>query len=302
MIAHEPSLFAELRIDPARERRFRSLALAAAALTAAYALATALGAPASLLSLIFNVPMICVAPLAWWAYRSAPADSRRMWLLLAEAATLWFVGSVGWTVEFVRNGERIPTPPTWWDALFAVAMILTLSALLIAMRDAIRLTDAALDTLVVVAPGIAVGAAFIDRQVAHGYSGVSLISLYRPLLAIATLMLIVSAALGASDRMRRSVVLIGLGQVCLTAGHLIYSYLTVRGGELDDRWTDVAWAAGATASSLAASAVILRADPLVSFGRPRDAAGYPPGSRATIVLGFVGLVIAAGVTWAGTVA
>src|SRR3954451_14145878 len=125
MIAHEPSLFAELRIDPDRERRFRSLAFGAAALVAAYAVATALGAPASLLSLIFNVPMLCIAPLAWWAYRSATAESKRMWLLLAEAATLWLVGSIGWTVEFVQNGEHIPTPPTSWDAMFAVAMVLT---------------------------------------------------------------------------------------------------------------------------------------------------------------------------------
>ena len=57
-------------------RCIRSLAFAAAALTVAYGLATALGVPASLLSLIFNLPMVCVAPLAWWAYRSAPAGSR----------------------------------------------------------------------------------------------------------------------------------------------------------------------------------------------------------------------------------
>src|SRR4051812_48501183 len=107
MIAHGGGLLGDVRVTPDRERRFRTVTRISVGLVVVYGLATALGAPASLLSLVFNVPMLMVAPLAWWAWRAAPADSRAMWSLLASAATLWLVGSVGWTVEFVRNDERI---------------------------------------------------------------------------------------------------------------------------------------------------------------------------------------------------
>src|SRR4051794_5091580 len=187
MIADNTRLFADLRLVPERERRFRALSLLAGALWVSYALATALGAPAALLTYVFNVPMLCIVPMAWWTYRRAPADSQPMWFLFSVAASLWPIGAIGWTLQFIDNGERVPAPPTPWDALFALAMLLTLYALVQALRDAVRLTDAALDTLVVVAPGIAVGTALVEHDLARGLSGASLLSLYRPLLAIAIL-------------------------------------------------------------------------------------------------------------------
>ncbi|MEZ5101224.1 MAG: hypothetical protein R3C15_15770 [Thermoleophilia bacterium] len=70
-------------------------------------------------------------------------------------------------------------------------------------------------------------------------------------------MLIASAALSSWEGLRRSVVLLGLGEIGLTAGSLIYSYYAVQGDYVDDRWANVAWSAGALFSILAACVVIL---------------------------------------------
>ena len=87
--------------------------------------------------------------------------------------------------------------------------------------------------------------------------------------------------------MPRSIVLLGLGEIGLTVGSLIYSYAAVQGEFVDDRWANLAWAAGAGFSMLAASVVILGIDRPVrlrrSHRRTRPRGGPAPYSSSTLV-------------------
>jgi len=80
-------------------------------------------------------------------------------------------------------------------------------------------------------------------------------------------------------------VLLGIGQIFLTIGHLIYSYQALGGGTLDDRWCDVSWAAGAVVSVIGGLCVIVRSDPLVAFGAPIVDSAHPRGARTALFVG-----------------
>jgi hypothetical protein len=124
----------------------------------------------------------------------------------------------------------------------------------------VSLRVAALDASVIVAAGVAVGAAFIGRGLEDRVTPATLVTLNRPILGILTLILIASAALGSWEGVPRSIVYLGLGEVGLTVGSLIYSYSAVQGEFADDRWADLAWAVGAGFSMLAGAVIILRID------------------------------------------
>ena len=177
----------------------RRLALAASVgggFVLIYVAATALGAPSALLSHVFNLPMGFAFVTAWWAFLRAPREIRPIWGLLAAASTCWGIGSVGWTIEFEENGRRVPTPPTPWDVPFALALVLTVVAVVIAIRGSIRLGNAALDAVAVVCGTVAVGAAFAERGLGEGFALRTVAALDRPVVGLVTLGLIVSAALG----------------------------------------------------------------------------------------------------------
>ena len=135
----------------------------------------------------------------------------------------------------------------------------------------------------IVAAGVAVGAAFIGRGLEDRVTSGTLVTLNRPLLGIVTLILIASAALGSWEGMPRSIALLGLGEVALTIGSLIYSYSAVQGEFTDDRWADLAWTAGAGVSMLAGCVLILGIDRPVLV-RSRFAPGGESGLRTVLHL------------------
>jgi len=277
---------------PTGERRFHLFALATVVLFTAYVTATVTGAPRDILSLVSDVVVLPVPFVGWWAYARAPEDLRVTFLLCAWAATLWGVGSLIWYGFFLAAGSQVPPSPGVWDICLVAARLLLIGALLSAIRSVVSLRLAALDACVIVAAGVAVGAAFIGPGLEHRVTPATLVTLNRPVLGIVTLILIASAALGSWEGMPRSIALLGLGEVALTIGSLIYSYNAVQGEFVDDRWADLPWAAGAGVSMLAGSVLILGIDRPVLV-RNRVLPGGGSGLRAVrhLTLGAISLTL-----------
>ncbi len=280
---------------PDAKSRFRLLALVLGTSYAAYCLAAVLGAPSSVVSPLFSAFMLPVPGAVWWAYARAPSELRRLILLLAWAASLWLIGSLVWYGYYFAGGSAIPEPPGTWDVFFLLARLLVIAAVVEAMRSVISFRIAALDACVITAATVALGAAFISRGFEQGVSAAALVTLNRPILGIVTLMLLVAAALGSWQGLPLSISLMGLGEVALTAGSMIYSYQAIQGAYVDDRWAGLGWAGGAALSILAASVVILRIDRPVRLSR----AGIPnhaAGSRPVLLVSLAALALTLGVT------
>jgi hypothetical protein len=276
------------------ERRFQLFALATVVLFIAYVAATVAGAPRDTLSLVSAVVVLPVPLVGWWAYARAPENLRVTFLLCAWAATLWLVGSLVWYGFFLAEGSEVPPSPGVWDICFVAARLLLIGAVLAAIRSLVSLRLATLDACVIVAAGVAVGAAFIGRGLEDRVSAGTLVTLNRPVLGIVTLILIAWAALGSWQGMPRSIVLLGLGEVAITIGSLIYSYNAVQGEYVDDRWADLAWAAGAGASMLAGSVLILGIDRPVLLLR-RLVSDDESGLRTVLHLTLVAISLTLGV-------
>jgi len=267
------------RVD--RERAFRWLAIAAAAFCAVLATSVVLGVPDEFTNVVFAVVMAPVPFVAWLTYSRAPPELRRLWLLLASAASLWFVGTAVWYGLYLASGGEVPDPPGPSDAIFAAARLTVIAGILVAMRSMVSFRIAVLDASVVGAVGIAVGGALVDRDLGDGLDTSALVLLNSPLLGTLTLMLIVSAALGSWRGLPLSTALVGAGQALLTIGSMIYSYQSVQNAYVETRWADLPYTAGALVSYVAAAAVLLRVDRPVRIFRP-DIPGHPVGSRVVL--------------------
>jgi hypothetical protein len=187
------------------------------------------------------------------------------------------IGSLIWYGFSLAEGSGVPPSSGVWDICYVAARLLLIGAVLAAIRSLMSLRLAALDACVIVASGVAFGAAFIGRGLEDNVTVRTLVTLNRPVLGIVTLILIASAALGSWEGMPRSIALLGLGEVALTIGSLIYGYSAVQGDFVDDRWADLAWSAGAAISMLAGSVLILDIDrPVLVRSRvvSRDGSGF----------------------------
>lgn len=265
----------------------------------AYLVATLAGAPKDLLSLVFSILMGPVPFVVWWAYRRAPSTFRRPMLLLACAASLWLLGSVVWQVFYVAGGNKVPHSPGLWDGFFLGARLLVILGLVVAMRSLISFRIAALDASVIVAGGLALGAPFVRQGLEHGGTPAALLTLNRPILSVATLMLIVSAALGSSDGMPFSMALLGVAEVPLMVGNLIYSYAAVQGEYVDDRWANLAWGAGAIAAMLAAMVIVLGIDRRIRLPAHGRIPEHPAGSKLVLAMSVGTLAVGLGVACYG---
>ncbi len=287
--------------DARGARTFRLLALLIAGGLLIYLLGAILGAPTSVLSPFFSVFMAPVPLVVWLAYARAPPDLRRLILLLAWAATFWLIGSLAWYGYYFADGGEIPEPPGPWDVPLILARLLVIAAIVVAMRSLISFRIAILDACVLSAATVALGAAFVWRGLEEGTSAAALVTLNRPLLGIVTLVLLASVALGSWQGLPLSIVLMGLGEVALTAGSLIYSFQAVQGAYVDDRWAGLAWATGAGLSILAASAIILGIDRRVRMPGQTRIPRHSAGSRAALVFSLGALLLSIGVAGYGFV-
>ncbi len=289
MIAEERSPFGPPL--SAGERRFRLSAALLGVLYAAHFVGAVAGAPKTLVSLAFILFVVPVPFLGWWAYTRAAANLRRPFLLLASAATLWLAGTVVWYVYYFARGRVIPEPPGVWDAFFVPALLLVIAAIVVALRSLISFRLAALDVCVLVAAGVTMAAPFIRQSLERGVSAESLFTLNRPLLSIVTLMLLVSAALGSWEGLPRSMALVGLGEIPLTIGNLIYGYAAVQGQYTQNRWANLGWALGGAVFTLGALVVILGLDRPVRLRVRRTIPNHPAGSRPVLLLSLAALAL-----------
>jgi hypothetical protein len=157
------------------------------------------------------------------------------------------------------------------------------------MRSVISFRFATLDAIVLTAAGIALAAPFVHRGLEQGTSAASLFTLNRPVLSIVTLILIASAALGSWEGIPLSFAMLGLAELALTIGNLIYSYAAVQDAYVDDRWADLAWGGGAIVAMLAASVIVLRIDRPIGLPTRPNIPDLPAGSRAVLLLSLTAL-------------
>lgn len=274
---------------PPGERRFRQFALLAAGVYAAHFVAAIAGAPKAIVSVAFIVFVLPVPFLGWWAYTRAAQSLRTPFLLLATAASLWLVGTVVWYGYYFAAGRVIPEPPGIWDAFFVPALLLVIAAIVVALRSLISFRLAALDACVLVAAGVTLAAPFVRHSLDRGVSAESLFTLNRPLLSIVTLMLLVSAVLGSWEGLPRSIALVGLGEIPLTIGNLIYGYAAVQGRYTQNMWANLGWSLGGAVFTLGALAIILGVDGPIRLRVRRGIPNHPAGSRAVLLLSLAAL-------------
>jgi hypothetical protein len=262
-----------------RGRTFGALAILGSALFCLDAVATIGGTPTGRRSLALAIVVAPVPVMLWWGAASAAAAFRRPVALLASAATMWLLGALVWSARSILGGG-VSRSPGLWDAFFAAAQLLVIVALIVTMRSLHSLRQALLDTAVVVAAGLAVGAVFLRPGHEHGATATTLLTLSCPILSISALMLILSAALGSSTGIPFSIAMFGLAEIPLTTGNLIHSYAAIRGAYFADRWADLAWAAAAIVATVAASVLILGLDRPIRLPTrsriPKHAAGAKP--------------------------
>jgi hypothetical protein len=273
------------------ERRFRRFVLLIAAIYAAHFAAAIAGAPKTLVSLAFALFVLPVPFLGWWAYTRAAPNLRRPLLLLATAATLWLAGTLVWYAYYFAGGRVIPEPPGVWDAFFVPALLLVIAAIVIALRSLISFRLAALDACVLIAAGVTMAAPFVRHSLERSVSAESLFTLNRPLLSIVTLMLLVSAVLGSWEGLPRSIALVGLGEIPLTIGNLIYGYAAVQGEYTQNKWANLGWALGGAIFTLGALVIILGLDRPVRLRVGKGIPNHPAGSRPVLLLSLAALAL-----------
>jgi signal transduction histidine kinase len=280
---------------PSPRRAFGSAPAATAAVLAvtAFAAATALGAPAPVLSAVFTLTVPLVPVGGWLALRRAPPDLRRLLEPLFVAAILWAGGSLLWYAVYVRDHHVVPRAGPWLVP-FSLAYALSVLGLCRVLEQTVSLARAALDVSVVVAAGIAFAAALAGQSLRDGVDGQSLATAVDVFGGVAVLVLVTSAAFGNWQGLRRSVVLFGVGQICITCGHVVYSYEALEKPTAALRWPELGWFCGAILMLFAAFVIATGRD------RPvRPARGDDRPDRATammyVVFGALAVTIAVAV-------
>jgi hypothetical protein len=266
----------------------------------AYTAASIAGAPSSWLSVTYYVPMAAVPIVAYLAHRTAkrhPEVSRQaqLWGWLKYAAYLWAAGSFLWLGYYLNDphsvfGEGISLGP--WDAFIDAGYICALIGVVSTLRDSIHFRLALADAVVLGGAGFAALGAFVNHGLENGVTPDSLVTLFRPFLGILLLVLIAAAAAGARGGVPLSTALIGLGQVFLYTGSLVYAYGAVQNHHSEDRWSDMFYATGACVAICAGLLVAMRVDRPV-FARSTGIPGHPAGSRIALTMALGAAAVSA---------
>ena len=282
-------------------RRYRQLAGAALAFAVVFTTASIAGAPSSWLSVTYYVPMVAVPVVAYLAHRSARchpevADQAQLWRWLKYGAYLWAAGSFLWLAYYLNNphsvfGRGISLGP--WDAFIDAGYVCALIGVVSTLRDSIHFRLAFADAVVLGGAGFAAVAAFVNHGLENGVTPTSLVTLFRPILGILLLTLIAAAAAGARGGVPLSTATIGLGQVFLYTGSLVYAYGAVQNHHAEDRWSDMFYATGACIAICAGLLVVMRVDRPV-FAPSTGIPGHPAGSRVALTIALGAAAVSAG--------
>src|SRR5258708_22620916 len=114
-------------------RRFRTVALISAAVTAGLAVWLQFNFGGTLVTQAVDDVVETLAPLAavvawWWAVRHRPRKERRAWMLLGAACGSWGLGQGIWTyLEVIRHTQPFPSLA---DPLYLAFVPLSAAALL----------------------------------------------------------------------------------------------------------------------------------------------------------------------------
>lgn len=112
-------------------------------------------------------------------------------------------------------------------------------------------------------------------------------------------MLLVSAILGSWEGLPRSIALVGLGEIPLTIGNLIYGYAAVQGEYTQNTWANLGWALGGAIFTLGALVIILGVDRPVRLRVGKDIPNHPAGSQRVLLLSLAALALTLGVAGYG---
>jgi hypothetical protein len=279
------------RPRPSRGMILGALAIFGSALFILDLLATLGSTSAGRLDLAHAVVVAPLPTMLWWAYVNAAGTSRRPIALLASAATVWLVGLLVSGAFALASGNEMSRSAGIWDGFFAAAQTLVIVALVVVIGSLYSLRMVVLDTSVIAAAGLALGALFARPGVDDP---AALLSASSPVLSLSALMLIVSAALRSSGGVPLSIGIFALAEVSLTVGNLIDGYAVVHGQVIDERWASLVWAMGAVVATLAASVLVFGIDRPVRLPVRSPIPDHAAGARPIILLWALALTLSLG--------
>jgi hypothetical protein len=281
---------------PARKTIVSALAIFGSALFTLDVLATIGARSPGLPDLALAIVVAPLPIMLWWAHANAADRSRRPIALLASAATLWLAGLLVWEAYAIAGGSDLSRSAAISDGLFAAAQVLVILALATVIGSSCSLRLVVLDTSVITAVGLALGALFARRGVE---SPAAFLPVGSAVLGVGALMLIVSAALRSSGGVPLSIGIFGLAEVTLIAGNVIHGYGAAQGQLVDERWAALAWGAGAIVAAVAASVLVFGIDRPVRPPVRSAIPGHAAAARPIILLWTLALTLALGVSCFG---
>ncbi|MDQ3608667.1 MAG: hypothetical protein M3459_07185 [Actinomycetota bacterium] len=282
--------------QPRAIRRLKVACAAVLAAVMAYWAAAVAGVPNGALSAVFTLGVVVLVGLAWWGARRAPPALRLFAILASLAVTLQVIGTALWYSAFLANDREVPAPPGYWTPFLWIGLLLGVAAAWAAVRRALRLREAVLDYVIVIAAAAAVAAATVSYQLEPGLTGAAVDAAVRPVTGILMVTLVVSAALGRWRALPLPVGLFAVAQVFTALGNVMFGWLTAGAAYTDNRWTGAVWFTGVLVAMLAAAAMILRVDRPIRLAREALPAVSP---RALMVAALGAWALVGGVALYG---
>ena len=213
-----------------------------------------IGGPAALYRSWFHDLVLGAAAALMLARASFEPTARRAWLAFGLAMTVWWIGTVAWSV--VYGGRAYPPYPTFADVLWLLWYPLMVVGIVYLIRvrfhgfELHRWMDGIAVTLIVLVAGFALVVQPVAEESSQGWLAI-IVDFSYPVLDI----LLIGALLGVygllgwkPDRMW---VLIGLGILATTIGDAAFAVQEARGVAQGSRY-DFVWTVGALLIAYAA--------------------------------------------------
>lgn len=256
----------------------------------AYWIAAVVGVPSEVLNAVFTTMVAVLVVLAWWAVGRAPPELRLPVLLASLAVTSQVIATGVWDVAFLANGRKVPEPPGYWTPFVHVAIALGVAAAWAAVRDALRLREAALDYSIVLAAAGCLVIATIGHQLAPGLTWAGADATLRVVAGILTVTLVASAALGRWRALPLAIGLFAVAQTFNALGNVMVGFLTAQAAYTDNRWPSALWFTSAMIAIVAAATILLRVERPIWLSRE----ALPAVSPRALMVAAVGAWAVAG--------